>query len=302
MKQNFAAAASTSLLKIHSPTRLHGSAAFPETGATFTRTTRRMTPRMFPLSASRLAMRLEREAALQSYQHAAPATSRFASSAWVVTNGLGGRRQTVASLPPEKESAGLDWRMILSAIALSLLAAQSSFAANDQADETSPEVSTKVLERAPGSSASQPRAGVSQFAQAEITRYEEVIAAVTERAENEENPLRVKRYTSQLKRLSHELDLAKKAQRQWKQQAHLESEPFARENLKESIQSLQESGTTLLDEMIAADRQAEHDQKQIEAKNDESAHTRNGVSSVNSITPSTRPRSSVNEGRSLGQQ
>ena len=139
----------------------------------------------------------------------------------------------------------VDWRIFLSAIALSLLAAIDAFAF-----ETNPSPNLGT------SHAVKLRNPTAKFAQSEISRYEEIISAATERAENETNPQQVERLAQQLKKLTHEMDLAKKAESQWQKAVETDSEPFARENLKESIELLQDSGGRLLEELIAADRES----------------------------------------------
>ena len=143
------------------------------------------------------------------------------------------------------KTLAVDWRIFLSAIALSLLAVSRGFAAGTTSDAS---LSTTHLPRA--------QSPTAKFAQSEISRFQEVISAATERAENDTNPQHVERMAQQLKKLTREMDLAKKAESQWQKEAESEREPFARENLKESIEALQDSGSRLLDEMIAADRES----------------------------------------------
>ncbi|GEM_PF-5109351 len=143
------------------------------------------------------------------------------------------------------KNLAVDWRIFLSAIALSLLAVSRGFAAGTTSDAS---LNTTHVSRA--------QSPTAKFAQSEISRFQEVISAATERAENDTNPQHVERMAQQLKKLTREMDLAKKAELQWQKEAESEREPFARENLKESIEVLQDSGSRLLEEMIAADRES----------------------------------------------
>ena len=139
----------------------------------------------------------------------------------------------------------VDWRIFLSAIALSLLVASDVFA-----------IESNTSLNLPTTHAMRLRNPTAKFAQSEISRYEEIISAATERAENETNPQQVERLAQQLKKLTHEMDQAKKAESQWQKESETDREPFARENLKESIELLQDSGGRLLEELIAADRES----------------------------------------------
>jgi hypothetical protein len=125
------------------------------------------------------------------------------------------------------------------------------------ADSMSPHrlESAQALNRShTGNSARYKTLSEQTFAIGEIAHYEDLIATLTERVEQEEDPVLIDKIQTGIASLSHDIELSQKAVLGLKRADGVKEIMFAKEDVHEALLAMQDSGAALLKEIINSDR------------------------------------------------